>query len=221
MKNSSIKQYAKSLLVLPGLCLGLLAPLVSQAQAELNPNHVYLFKGEAVGRTISLGDPGNWYTPVENRTGKSAGNKISVAPTDFKGTGDAIQITWNPRKKVDGIFSIGGTPFDLTAMKDVAALTIDMRVDVKPDKDLQVRLSCEYPCQADVSIRKMISQMPKGEWFSLPIPLNCFKGKEFDLSKISSPFILTSNGKATISITNVRLEKLAEGDNGCAEEKKK
>lgn len=221
MNNSSIKQYTKSLLVLPGLCLGLLAPLVSQAQGELNPNHVYLFKGEAVGeRAISLGDPSNWYTPVENRTGKSAGSKISVAPTDFKGTGDAIQITWNPRKKVDGSLDIGGKAVDLSALKNAAALAIDMRVDVKPDKDIIVRLSCGYPCQADVSIRKMISQMPKNEWFSLPIPLNCFKGKEFDLSKISSPFVITSNGKATISITNIRLEKLAEGDKGCAEEKK-
>lgn len=201
--------------LIPGMIASLLIAPGSQAQ-ELNPNQVYLFKGEAVARTISLGDPSNWYTPVENHTGKSAGNKISVAPADFKGTGDAIQITWNPRKKVDGVFSIGGSPIDLTPMKDVAALAIDMRVDVKPDKDLQVRLSCEYPCQADVSIRKMIAQMPKGEWFSLPIPLNCFKGKEFDMSKISS-FILTSNGKATISITNMRLEKLADGDKGCVD----
>jgi len=221
MNNSSIKQYAKSLLVLPGLCLGLMAPLVCQAQAELNPDQVYLFKGEPVGgRVISLGDPSNWYTVVENRAGKSAGSKISVAPTDFKASGDAIQLTWNPRKKVDGTLTIGGSPVDLSALKDVAALAIDMRVDVKPDKDIIVRLSCGYPCQADVSIRKMISQMPKNEWFSLPIPLNCFKGKDFDISKISSPFVITSNGKATISITNIRLEKLAEGDNGCAEEKK-
>ena len=207
--------YLKPFLVFPSLCLASLIAFTSQAQ-DVNPNQIFLFKGEAVSRTISLGDPSNWYTPVENRTGKSAGNKISVAPTDFKGTGDAIQITWNPRKKVDGVLSIGGSPIDLTPMKDVAALAIDMRVDVKPDKDLQVRLSCEYPCQADVSIRKMIAQMPKGEWFSLPIPLNCFKGKEFDMSKISS-FILTSNGKATISITNMRLEKLADGDKGCSD----
>ena len=207
--------YLKPFLVFPSLCLASLIAFTSQAQ-DVNPNQIFLFKGEAVSRTISLGDPSNWYTPVENRTGKSAGNKISVAPTDFKGTGDAIQITWNPRKKVDGVLSIGGSPINLTPMKDVAALAIDMRVDVKPDKDLQVRLSCEYPCQADVSIRKMIAQMPKGEWFSLPIPLNCFKGKEFDISKISS-FILTSNGKATISITNMRLEKLADGDKGCSD----
>lgn len=216
MMNSSMKTHRKALLLLPSLCLTSLVSLSIQAQ-DVNPNQVYLFKGEAVSRTISLGDPSNWYTPVENRTGKSAGNKISVAPTDFKGTGDAIQIIWNPRKKVDGVFSIGGNPIDLTAMKDVAALAIDMRVDVKPDKDIKVRLSCEYPCQADVSIRKMINQMPKNEWFSLPIPLNCFKGEKFDLSKISSPFILTSDGKATISITNVRLEKLADGDKGCAD----
>lgn len=209
MKNSSMKTCLRSLITLTSLCL------TSLSLAQVNPSQVYLFKGEPVARTIALGDEINWYLPIENRTGKSAGSKISVAPTDFKGAGDAIQITWNPRKKIDGVIDIGGTPVDLTPFKDIAALTIDMRVDVKIDKDLQVRLSCGYPCQADVSIRKMVGKMPKNEWFSLPIPLNCFKGKEFDLSKISS-FILTSNGKATISITNMRLEKLADGDKGCA-----
>lgn len=217
MNNSSIKTALKSLLIFPSLCLASLIPSISQAQ-ELNPNQVFLFKGEATGgRIISLGDTSNWYTPIENRTGESASNKISMAPVDFKDKSDAIQITWTGRKKTDGVFSIGGAAIDLTPMKDVAALAIDMRVDVKPDKDLIVRLSCGYPCQADVSIRKMISTMPKNEWFSLPIPLNCFKGKDFDMSKISSPFTLTTNGKGTISITNVRLEKLGEGEKGCAD----
>lgn len=54
----------------------------------------------------------------------------------------------------------------------------------------------------------------------LPIPLNCFAGDDFDLAKISSPFTLATDGKFTVSITNIRLEKLAEGEQGCAGEKK-
>lgn len=210
----------KSLKALPSLaCIGLLVPLVSNAQT-LNPNHFYLIKGELISRSISLGDPSNWSTSIQGREGASAGGKISVAPTDFKAKGDAIQLTWAPRKKVQGNFALYGNPIDLSKYKDAAALTIDMRVDVKPDKNVNIGLDCGYPCRADLSINKMIKQMPQGEWFSLPLPLNCFKGENFDLSKINGPFSIATEGKFTVSITNIRLEKLPEGDKGCTEENK-
>jgi hypothetical protein len=200
------------------LASALLAPL-SQAQS-INPNHVYLYKGELVQRSIALGDPANWNTNLTGREGKSAGGKVEVSPADFKSKGDAIQIKWSPRKKVVGSFVIAGEVIDLSKLKDTASLTIDMKVDVKPDKDVKVGMSCDYPCLANVSINNMIKPMPKGEWFSLPIPLNCFVGDDFDLAKISGPFTIATDGKFTVSITNIRLEKLAEGDKGCAGEKK-
>ncbi len=191
------------------------------AQNNLNPNHFYLVKGELINRSISLGDPTNWSTSIQGREGKSAGGKVAVAPTNFKSTGDAIQITWAPRKKMQGNFALYGNPIDLSKYKDSASLTIDMRVDVKPDKDVKIGLDCGYPCRADLYINKMIKKMPKGEWFSLPLPLNCFKSDNFDLSKINGPFSISTDGKFTVSVTNVRLEKLDEGDKGCIEENKK
>jgi hypothetical protein len=208
-----ISQTLKSLL--PLICV--LLPFSSQAQTELNPTFFYLVKGELIGRSISLGDPSNWSTGIQGRTGESAGGKVAVAPTDFKATGDALQITWAPRKKVPGSFALYGNPIDLSKFKDTASVTIDMRVDVKPNKDVKIGLDCGYPCRADVSINRMIKTMPKGEWFSLPLPLNCFKSDNFDLSKINGPFSITTDGKFTVSIMNIRLEKLPEGDKGCAE----
>ena len=66
----------------------------------------------------------------------------------------------------------------------------------------------------------MIKTMPKGEWLSLPPPLNCFKSDNFDLSKINGPFDIPTDGKFTVSTTNIRLEKLGEGEKGSVEEKK-
>lgn len=202
------------------ISLGLVMALPVQAQNNLNPTYFYLVKGELVGRTISLGDPSNWSTNIQGRAGKSAGGKVEVAAIDFKAKGDAIQIKWSPRKKETGNLGLYGNAIDLSKFKDAAALTIDMRVDVKPDKDVKVGLDCGYPCRADLSINNLIKQMPKGEWFSLPLPLNCFKSDNFDLSKITGPFSIATDGKLTISIANIRLEKLGEGEKGCVEEKK-
>lgn len=199
---------------------GLLMALPVQAQNTLNPTYFYLVKGELINRTISLGDPSNWSMNIQGREGKSAGGKVEVAAIDFKAKGDAIQIKWSPHKKDVGNFGLYGNPIDLSKFKDAAALTVDMRIDVKPDKDVKIGLDCGYPCRADLSINKMIKTMPKGEWFSLPLPLNCFKSDNFDLSKIAGPFSISTDGKFTVSITNIRLEKLGEGEKGCAEEKK-
>lgn len=200
--------------------LGLIMALPAQAQNNLNPAYFYLVKGELINRTISLGDPSNWSTNIQGREGKSAGGKVEVAPIDFKAKGDAIQIKWSPRKKEVGNFGLYGNVIDLSKFKDAAALTIDMRIDVKPDKNVNIGLDCGYPCRADLSINNMIKKMPKGEWFSLPLPLNCFKSDNFDLSKIVGPFSIATDGKFTVSITNIRLEKLGEGEKGCVEEKK-
>lgn len=212
------KTYIKKLLSCAGV--GLLMTSLAQAQ-NLNPNHFYMVKGELISRSISLGDPSNWSTALQGREGKSAGGKVEVMPIDFKGKGDAIQIKWSPRKNVQGNFALYGAPIDLSKYKDSASLTIDMRIDVKPDKNVNIGLDCGYPCRADLSINGMIKKMPKGEWFSLPLPLNCFKSDNFDLSKINGPFSIATDGKFTVSIMNVRLEKLPDGESGCTEEAKK
>lgn len=208
----------------PALLWSLFASLTAlhthAQEANLDPTFYYLVKGQLVQRSISLGDPTNWSTGIPGREGHSAGDKVIVAPTDFKASGDAIQITWAPRKKIQGNFALYGMPINLSKFKDTASLTIDMRVDVKPDKNVNVGLDCGYPCRADLSINKMIKTIPKGEWFSLPLPLNCFKSDNFDLSKINGPFSLSTDGKFTVSITNIRLEKLPEGDKGCASDEK-
>ncbi len=208
--------YIKNLLSCAGV--GLLVTSLAHAQ-NLNPNHFYMVKGELISRNISLGDPSNWSTSLQGREGKSAGGKVEVMPIDFKGKGDAIQIKWSSRKKVQGNFALYGAPIDLSKYKDSASLTIDMRIDVKPDKNVNIGLDCGYPCRADLSINGMIKKMPKGEWFSLPLPLNCFKSDNFDLSKINGPFSIATDGKFTVSVTNVRLEKLPEGDKGCSSDK--
>lgn len=199
------------------LLISCAAVMHTQAQT-LNPNFFYIVKGEPNQRGISLGDPTNWSNSIQGRQGESAGKKISVAPTSYKAEGDAIQIIWN-KKKLQGNFSIYGNAIDLSKFKDSAYLTLDIRMDQKPDKSVKIGMDCGYPCRAELTLNRLIKQMPKGEWFSLPIPLNCFKSDNFDLGKINSPLTLSTDGRFSLSITNVRLEKMPEGEKGCVEDK--
>ena len=190
-------------------------PCQSQ-ETNLDPVFYYLVKGQPIQRSISLGDPTNWSSSIQGRSGKSAGGKISIEPVSFKTKDDAIQITWAPKIEGQGNLGLYGKPIDLSRFKDLGALAIDMRVDVKPTKTVNVGLDCGYPCRADLPINKLLKGMPKGEWFTLPIPLNCFKSDNFDPSKINGAFTIATDGKFTVSITNIRLEKLDVGETGCA-----
>lgn len=186
--------------------------------AQVNPNFVYMLKGQPIERSISLGDPKNWSVQIQNRTGHSADKKIAIAPTNYKEADDAIQLSWN-KKNIQGNFAIYGAAIDLSKFKDVAYITLDIRMDQKPEKIVKIGMDCGYPCRAEMTLNGLIKKMPKGEWFSLPIPLNCFKADNFDLSKITSPITLSTDGRFSLSITNIRLEKMPADDKGCIDEK--
>ncbi|RZA00268.1 MAG: glucan-glucohydrolase [Moraxellaceae bacterium] len=171
-------------------------------------------KGVPIARTVGLGDPSNWSLVIQGRAGKSASGKVEVSPTDYKGGGDAMQIKWS-KKSEQGNFSMYGAAVDLTAFQKVANLVVEMRVDVMPDKPVSLGMDCGYPCGATVNLSNLIKSMPKGQWFGLPIPLSCFKSNNFDISKVVGPIVISTQGKLTLSLTNIHLEKMGPDDKGC------
>lgn len=199
-------------------CCLLATSVVAQDNVAKNATFFYLDQGQLVAPwSFVLGDPSDWSLAVQDRTGQSKNGKLSIKPTDFKEKGDAIHVSWNNRKKDTATLSIAGPAIDISAFKDVAALTMDIKVDQRPNNAVTLTMGCTWPCRGEVQIRKLLSEFPVGEWFSLPVPLNCFKGEEeFDLSKISGPFTIGTAGRLTLSITNIRLERMADDDKGCA-----
>jgi hypothetical protein len=113
--------------------------------------------------------------------------------------------------------AIYGSPIDLSNFENQGALVIDVKVLVKPDKDVTIGMDCGYPCGGKLHVRPNLADLKKDQWSSLPIPLNCFTKEGMDLKKTNGPFTISTNGKLSLEITNIRLQKLAEGDKGCAQ----
>jgi len=203
------------------LLSGLCAQVVQAADAAkpaINPNFVYMHDGQPVsGWGLQLGDPENWATPVDaSRKAKSASGKISIEPIDFKATGDALKISWSPRKAVKGVFAIYGSAIDLSKFENEGAIVFDMKMDMKPDKDVTFGMDCGYPCRSEMHVSAMLKDLKKDEWTTFPIPLNCFTKEGLDIKKINGPVVISTEGRLGITITNVRLQKLPEGEKGCA-----
>lgn len=203
-------------LLICSLTISICGQLVQADDATAKTNYVYLNKGELVsGWELSVGDPGKWYTPISDRTGKSASNKVSISPTDFRAHNDAIQLVWAPRKPISAYVSIAGAPLDLSSVEQSAGLVLDMKVDVAPDKDVALGMSCGDPCKGELHIGKLLKNLKAGEWMSLPIPLSCLVKQGVDIKKVTAPLLITTEGKLTLSITNVRIEKLHDDEKVC------
>lgn len=183
--------------------------------SSLNPNFFYFANGELINRSITLGDPGKWGVGITGTTGKSASGKVQVSPVTFQTKNDALNIVWN-KKNVKGELGIYGDPINIAAYKDVAALTFDIKVNIKPKESVMVGMDCGYPCRAEYEIGMMLRKLKQDTWTSFPIPLNCLSAANFDLTKINAPFLISTSGRLDVSIANIRLERLPEGTKGCA-----
>lgn len=188
------------------------------AKATPNPNFNYIANGQVVGNwAIQLGDPDNWSMPVDaSRKAKSAAGKVSIEPADRAERGDALQVSWSPRKAVKGVFAVSGSAIDLSKFENEGAIVFDMRLDTKPDKDVTFGMDCGYPCRAEMHVSKILRDLKKDEWTTVPIPLNCFTREGLDIKKVSGPVLISTDGKLELTIANVRLQKLPEGEKGCA-----
>ncbi|WP_187408085.1 putative glycoside hydrolase [Saccharophagus sp. K07] len=185
------------------------------AEAALNPDFFYFVKGELLGsRGILLGDPGKWAMSINGLSGKSASGKIRVEPDNFVGQNDAINISWS-KKDMKGELGIYGQPINIAAYRDVAALTFDVKVKTRPKESVLVGMDCGYPCRAEYEIGMLLRKLKPDTWTSFPVPLNCLKSSNFDLSKINGVFLISTSGRLDLSIANIRLERLPEGSTGC------
>lgn len=202
--------------------LALPAVLLSQnLYADAVNNKInYIVDGKVLtGWTAVTGDPENWWSPLTELKGQSGSGKLVLEPAQFKTAGDAFRLTWAPRKELFAQFSLGGNPIDLKSFENAGALVIAMRVLNSPDKVVNIAMRCGEKCEAKVDISKNLKKLKKEEWVSLPIALNCFSMMGADLSKIATPFEISTDGKLSIEISSVRLERLGPDEKGCVADK--
>ncbi len=184
--------------------------------ADANPKMNYLLDGKVVSSwTAVTGDPDKWWNPLTELKGESGSGKLVVEPGEFKTPGDAVKLTWVARKNIHAQFYVSGNPVDIKSLENAAVLVISMRVLNMPDKPVNIAMRCGDKCEAKVDISKNLKKLNKGEWVAFPIALNCFAQAGVDLTKVATPFEISTEGKLSIEIATIRLEKLGPDEKGC------
>jgi len=187
--------------------------------ADLDPTAFFFYDGELLGsRNIQIGDPQDWNTVLEGLSGTTASEKLTVSPASYAGENDAIHASWS-KAKSKGQFAIYGPEVDLTTYEDIAALAMELEIGKLSKSPIMLGLDCNYPCRSERDVRGMLKKYPRNEWFTFVVPLNCFTLNEsasgFDIAKVNGPLLISTEGSMEMSIANVRLVLLPEGDPGC------
>lgn len=201
-----------------GLMACFLAGASVQAESPaFNPNFHYFIGGQVVGeRGFILGDPANWSIELIDLAGHSANKKVKVQPENYQGKNDALHIVWS-KAKMNGQIALYGPPINLAAVRDQATLVFDVKVERKPTQDVTLAMDCGWPCRGSFNAANVLRKFPKGEWRYFSLPLNCIRGEGYDPSKINGVFLMATEGALELSVANIRIERLAEGEKGCVD----
>ncbi|MEP1448985.1 MAG: putative glycoside hydrolase [Paraglaciecola sp.] len=192
-----------------------------------DPVSSYLTQGRSVGSwTASIGNGLNYYIPLQDQHAATVRGNLKVSPATQNKQGDSLHLKWKGRKVknewggnalYDSTFSIGKSNADISLVKDVAALVLNLKVLRAPNELTKITLQCNNSntCISELPINNALGKLNKNQWLNLPIPLSCFNGSElFDFSNLTSISIGTQ-GKMEIELSNLGLAPLPEGVTGC------
>lgn len=124
---------------------------------------------------------------------------------------DAFKITLDGAKK-SGVKFISGNGFreDLSSEQESqSSLVLVLKRDEAVDAPVLLSMNCESlsdtqgSCRGEVDITQALNRLPKGQWQSLSVDLNCFAKQGVRFDKIVVPVELASSGKLSLSINSI------------------
>jgi beta-glucosidase len=127
----------------------------------------------------------------------SAGQMKGV---DRRAQEDSRQFTW-PGAGPATVALRTNAPLDLSReTTGQLSMVIDYRVDSPPTAPVTLSAA-----SAAVPIGGTLRSGPVGEWRTLTVPLGCFAKGGADMSKLSEPVSITTSGRLTLTISDVRV----------------
>ena len=95
------------------------------------------------------------------------------------------------------------------------ALSFRYRVDAAPTDQVTLAVGAEDPAsQHGLNLTPILAGAANGQWQTVKVRLSCFRDAGADLTSLERPFQLTTSGRMTLSVSEIRLAS-NEGDAIC------
>ncbi|TXC71203.1 glycoside hydrolase family 3 protein [Sphingomonas ginsenosidivorax] len=159
--------------------------------------------------SLSLAE-GSGSTRIVGNTGRSPAGALTVAGVDRNAQEDARRFTWSGAREAD-LHIDPNAPLDLSREANgELSLVVQYRVDAAPTAAVAVTMAggkgaTDTP--AAVAVGGVLRAAPVGQWQTLAIPLKCFVTAGLDPARVTQPFAMTTSGRLTVSIADVRVTR--------------
>jgi len=114
-------------------------------------------------------------------------------------------LTWSGRER--GEVSLrGAEPIDLRREASSSlALAIDVMVEKPPTRPVLLGMG-----SGAVDVSSLLRQVPPGQWHTIRVPLRCFAESGADLSRLDTPFRLSTDGELVLRFADIELVPAAQ-----------
>jgi beta-glucosidase len=154
-------------------------------------------------------------SPMARGLGASNSGRLTLTAIDKAKQEDSRRLSWSGTGQATAEIT-GATAIDLTRQANgQMALGFDYRVEEAPSAAVTIGMGCGASCGSTIPITPALRAAPHGQWQHLNVPLACFASAGANLSRVRTPFALQTEGKLTLSITNIRLESGTAGSMTC------
>lgn len=135
---------------------------------------------------------------------ESPGGVIALRSVDAGAQEAAREISWSGRGA--GTLAFNGTPRSLSrAARSGMALALRLRLDEPPTAPVELGMGCAEDYAGFIDVSDRLRGAGVGGWHVLAIKLSAFRAAGTDMSCITEPLILRTEGRLRLTIDDIRL----------------
>lgn len=130
---------------------------------------------------------------------------VTLQPADHEGW--AVQASWDGTETSRVTLRNGEriNPY-LDIYANQGAVVMDVRVFEAPTKTVQAGIYTGPLTPSFVDITNQLQKLPQDRWQSISIDLRCFTRDRADMSKVTVPLLLQTEGRMRLALAKVRYQ---------------
>jgi beta-glucosidase len=164
------------------------------------------------GWSLGLSQEGGVVEPVSGNAGATGGGRLRVTGVDRRAQEDARLFVWDGSGGASA--QIGAAqPLDISRESNgELSLVVEYRVDAAPTAPVTIGMEGQ-----SVPVTGALRAASAGQWQTLAIPLRCFARAGVDMQRINIPFRITTAGRLSLAISDVRIASAAVPQSQCGQ----
>jgi beta-glucosidase len=157
------------------------------------------------GWSLTLVEQGQSKVRLLGVNATTATKRLTASAVDRRRQEDARAFVWAGGPADTRIEASG--PLDLTRESNgELSLVVDVRVDRPATAPVALGMVSTNGTTVTVPITKTLATAKVGDWQQVIVPLQCFAKRGIDMAQVTAPFVIATDGKLGLSISDVKID---------------